>query len=82
MTVKANDCRPLYEIAADIKANWANVYFGAVPYLEAMGQLDSVADRYYEDPGKDIVIYFLSNAMYWRGPEAKRIKAELKALLK
>lgn len=81
MTVKANDSRPLYEIAADIKRNWANVYFGAVPYLEAMESLDSVNDKYGEDPGRDIVVYFLSNAMYWRGPEAKRIKAELKALL-
>ena len=78
--------RPLYEIAADIRANWKNVYFGAVPYLEAMEQLDSINDIYGFDDAKSIVRYFLSNATTWRSSKTddtpKRIKAELNSLLK
>jgi hypothetical protein len=76
------ETRPLHVIAEDILSNWPKVYFGAVPYLDAMRQLHSVTDNYFEDSGKDIVIYFLSNASTWRGDHARRIKAELKALVK
>lgn len=34
--------RPIYEIAREIRKDWTNVYFGAVPYLQAMGSLDSI----------------------------------------
>ena len=74
--------RPLYEIAAEIKADWTNVYFGAVPYLQAMGMVSSVNDWFGNDTAKDVVIYFLSNAKTWRGDTAKRVKAELKAMIK
>lgn len=83
-----SDTRPLFVIAAEIKRDWrdknglSKVYFGAVPYLDAMSRLDTIGDRYGEDPAKDIVVYFLSNAATWRGDTAKRIKAELKALIK
>lgn len=74
--------RPLYAIAAAIRADWKNVYFGAVPYLDAMADLTSVEDNYLYDTGDYIVRYFLSNASSWRGPVAREIKAELKAMLK
>ena len=74
--------RPLYEIAAEIKADWTNIYFGAVPYLQAMGMVSSVNDWFGNDTAKDVVIYFLSNAKTWRGDTAKRVKAELKAMIK
>lgn len=74
--------RPVYEIAREIRADWKNVYFGAVPYLDAMRSLDSVNDRFYEDDGRTVVVYFLSNASSWRGDVARRVKAELKALVK
>ena len=74
--------RPLHVIATDIKKNWANVNYGAKPYLDAMRSLDSINDDYGMDSGKSIVLYFLSNASSWRGEDAKRIKAELKAMLK
>lgn len=74
--------RPLYEIAKEVRKLWKNVYFGAVPYLEAMGTLGSVTDKYGLDSGRSIVNYFLANASTFRGPDAKRIKAELKALIK
>lgn len=74
--------RPLYVIAKEIKKTWVKVYFGAVPYLDAMAQLDSVTDKYGYDSGKSMVLYFLGNAGTWRGDDAKRIKAELKEMIK
>ena len=72
--------RPLYEIAADIRKNWKNIYFGAVPYRDAMSELNTINDKYYADSAKSVVLYFLANASTWRGPDAKRIKAELKQM--
>lgn len=74
--------RPLYVIAADIRRTWPKVYFGAVPYLEAMGYLNGLTGTFGDDSAKDIVTYFLSNAATWRGEDARRIKAELKAMIK
>ena len=74
--------RALNEIAREIRKDWAPVNFAAKPYLEAMGQLQSVDDAYYYDSGKSVVLYFLSNAASWRGEAARRIKAELKAMTK
>jgi hypothetical protein len=73
--------RPLHEIAQEISRDWHKPYFGAVPYLEAMLTLNSVADNYYYDSGKSIVLYFLGNASSWRGDTARRVKAELKGLV-
>ena len=74
--------RSLSEIAREIRRDWKNVYFGAVPYLEAMSSLYSINDNYYQDSAKSIVIYFLSNATTWRGETARRIKAELNKMIK
>jgi len=74
--------RPLSEIAMEIKSDWKNVYFGAVPYLQAMAELNSIEDNYFCDSAKSVVLYFLSNATTWRGPKAREIKAELKRLVK
>ena len=73
--------RPIKVIAQDIRANWNKIYFGAVPYLDAMYQLNSIDDDYYYDTGKSVVRYFLANATTWRGDKAREIKAELKAML-
>jgi hypothetical protein len=82
MSTTATAVRPLYEIAREIRRTWKNVYFGAVPYLDAMCNLDKVTDKYMMDSAKSIVNYFLANAGTWRGDDAKRIKAELKAMVK
>ena len=74
--------RSIREIAFEIKADWTKPYFGAVPYLDAMTQLNSITDKYGWDDADMIVRYFLGNAKTWRGETAKRIKAELKAMLK
>lgn len=75
------ETRSLSAIARDIRKNWPKVYFGAVPYLQAMNTMDRVSDNYGMDSGRSIVLYFLANANTWRGTEARRIKAELKAML-
>ena len=74
--------RQLYEIAREIRKTWTKVSPYAEPYLEAMQSLNSINDNYYFDSGKSIVLYFLSNANTWRGEDARRIKAELKEMLK
>jgi hypothetical protein len=80
--MSAVDVRPIHEIADEIAREWLNVYFGAVPYLDAMQYLTAIDDKFGEDDAKEIVIYFLSNARNWRGPVAKRVKEELKELIK
>lgn len=74
--------RSLTAIALDIRADWKQVHFGAVPYLDAMTCLDDIHGTYGQDSGESIVAYFLSNATTWRGSEARRIKAELNAMLR
>ena len=69
-------------IAQDIKTEWKKVYFGAVPYLDAMLTLSDKTSNYYGDRAETIVIYFLSNASTFRGERAKELKAELKQIIK
>lgn len=66
----------LLDIQKLICKDWHNVYFGAVPYLKAMAEIDSNG-MYYLDGWQSIVIYFLSNAKSWRGDTARAVKAEL-----
>mgnify|MGYP005828015917 CR=1 FL=1 len=74
--------RPLHQIAREIERDWGKVNYAAQPYLEAMHTLDSVKDNYYEDTAQSVVLYFLCNAQTWRGVVAKRIKAELKGMVR
>ncbi len=74
--------RELYMIASEIRKDWKKVNFAAKPYLEAMSDLGAISDNYGCDSGRSIVAYFLGNAGSWRGEVAKRVKAELKAMLK
>jgi hypothetical protein len=80
--------RTVAAIAREIAALWKKPYFGAVPYLQAMRYLDRIDDRLpsvgsgnYRESGRSVVLYFLANAASWRGPDARRIKAELKGML-
>lgn len=72
--------RPIFEIAREIKKLWVPVSPYALPYLNAMMDLNSINDRYMFDSGKSVVLYFLANAGSWRGEDARRIKAELKRM--
>ena len=73
--------RSLSTIAREIEGSWPKVNYAAAPYLDAMRELESIDDMYYYDTAKSVVLYFLSNAGSFRGEDAKRLKAELKALL-
>jgi hypothetical protein len=73
--------RPIYEIAADVRRTWPKVNYAAKPYLDAMRDLDSIDDKYIMDDARDIVLRFIGNAGAWRGDDARRIKAELRAML-
>jgi hypothetical protein len=73
--------RPLHRISDEIVSRWRDPYFGAVPYIRAMRYLATMTDKYGDDDADDIVMYFLSNAKTWRGDDARRIKAELNAML-
>ena len=81
-TTTATEVRPLYTIAKEIRKDWQKMYFGAVPYYEAMTELNSIKDKYYSDTAVSVVLYFLANAQTWKGEVAKRIKLELNAMCK
>ena len=75
--------RTFAEIAQEIKKVWTKPYFGAVPYIDAMAEINS-SDKYtayWADDAESIVRYFLANASTWRGEDARRIKAELKSMI-
>lgn len=80
--------RPLHVIAREIRTNWkkevsgTSLYFGAVPYLDAMSGMYNISDNYGCDSGRSIVAYFLANANSWKGDKAREIKKELNAMLK
>ena len=79
-TTKAK--RPIYQIAKEIRDDWKPVSPHARPYLEAMFFLYDVSDYFFSDSGKSVILYFLSNASTWRGETARRIKEELKNIVK
>lgn len=74
--------RPIYVIAEEVSKDWKNVNYAAAPYLSAMSSLQTMTDSYGMDSASSIIAYFLSNASSWKGETAKKIKAELNAMLK
>lgn len=78
-----NEKRTYAQIAKDIKSIWLNVYFGAVPYLEALLALNTTDPNtmYYAETAGNIAAYFLANAQTFRGEKAKKLKNELKSML-
>ena len=81
MENETKSIRSISTIAYEIVKKWPKPYFGAVPYIDAMKQLNLITDTYIAESGRSIVSYFLSNASSWKGDDAKRIKAELKQLM-
>lgn len=73
--------RSIQSIAWEIQREWKKVNYAAAPYLNAMCSLHSMTDKYGSDDAKSIILYFLNNAQGFRGDAAKRLKAELKALV-
>ena len=78
----APKARPLWLIASDIRQHWPRPYFGALPYIFALRHLSSPDEMYGQDSALSIIAYFLSNATTWRGDHARRLKAELREILK
>ena len=71
-------------IAAEIQTKWKNINPYAKEYLDAMAAIftSDKNSRYYFDTAETIVLYFLSNASGWKGEDARRIKAELKSMIR
>lgn len=83
MAQNATQSRSLSDIASEIDSDWGiKVNYAARPYLDAMGELNKITDRYYEDSAASVVRYFLANATTWRGETARRVKAELNKMIK
>jgi hypothetical protein len=82
-----NTHRPINVIAQEIFQYWpvgqgkGKMYFGAVPYANAMLSVEKKGDMYGADTAESLVLYFLSNATTWRGEDARQIKAELKSIV-
>jgi hypothetical protein len=47
-----------------------------------MRSLNQIGEMYGLDSGVSVVAYFLANAATWRGEHARRIKQELRDILK
>ena len=76
--------RTFSQIVKEIRKVWKNIYFGAEPYLQALSQVHS-SDKnapYLFETAKDQVVYLLANMTTFRGEDARRIKAELKEMIK
>jgi hypothetical protein len=74
--------RPLSVIAAEITADWTALHGAAQPYMDAMSELRNATDRYGVETGSDMIQGFLNNSQTWRGPVARRVKGELRMILK
>ncbi len=76
--------RPLHEIAQEALNSASlqgSVRIHSSCYLGALTHLTSIQECYDEESGKSLLLYALHNLQYWRGEDAKRIKAEFKAHL-
>lgn len=73
--------RTLKEIFEEVFADWRKMSPYAKPYADALRILNSPNDAYIFERGRDLIPYFLANAGGWRGDVAKRVKAELRAML-
>ena len=89
---KKTEKRTFSAIAAEVLNLWKTKYGKdlpwslkyALPYLVAMLKCNTTDkdSQYYAETVEGVVIYFLANITNWRGDDAKRIKAELKSMLK
>lgn len=73
--------RPIREIAVEIALSGEKIPNAAKPYLDVMGDLESMSDNYILDSASSCVARFLCNASQWKGERARRIKKELNDML-
>ena len=77
--------RTLSVIAREIIADYpkaGNENHPAGAYVIPMASLDKMGDTYGAESADSIIRYALSNLTGWRGETARRVKAELKGMLK
>jgi hypothetical protein len=74
--------RPIAQIADEIFKDWLTMPNSAKAYARSMRQIWDIEGMFYQDTKASVVRYFLSNAGTWRGPVARRIKAELNTIIK
>lgn len=67
--------RTIEAIAREIRQKWQAPSPYALPYLNYM------LNPWGVDSPRTAALYFLSNAGGWRGPEAKRLKDELRRVV-
>lgn len=76
--------RTFSQVAQEIIALWPKPYFGAVPYLRALSLCDTTDPHgkyWFVDIGM-MARDLLATMTTFRGPDARRLKAELKNMLK
>lgn len=76
--------RPLYVIAREIASDpaYQPCAWCAAPYVFAMQTMTTIHENYGQDSGDYIVRCALENLKQWRGDTARRVKAELRGMLK
>jgi hypothetical protein len=77
-----NQFRALRDVAADIERHWPNIKNGAARQaLEHMKRMGSIDDPFHLDSsGHGVVGTFLVHSIGWRGPDAQRVKKELRSM--
>lgn len=65
-------------IARKPRPGWT-VY--ALPYVEAMLEIEGIEDKYFLDSAYEVVLRARCNIQQWRGPSAKAMKARMDAML-
>lgn len=79
---KAAKPRPIFRIANEILEHWPKPFHAAIPYIKAMRDLTKITDHYGCESASTIIVYFLANSSTFRGEQARRLKDELRAMLK
>jgi hypothetical protein len=74
--------RPLSVITREIRKDWRPMYRPAEAHFEAFEYANDVSEMYGCDSVRSEINYFLANAQTWKGEVARRIKLELKAIVK
>ena len=69
------------DIARAIRSEWVTINPYASEYLAALETIETHGGGYYyADTVSSAVLYFLSNASGYRGPNARTYKAQLKIM--
>ena len=74
--------RDLSTIARDVRKHWKRIPYSARPYVDALASIRTVQDIYINESSASVVRGFLDNAATWRGEDAKRVKAEVRAMVR